>query len=65
MKSGDERWAVKLPDGEWHPYMHDIAGLALAKDLASTYRQFDGIEATVVRVRVVIEEVESEVRGDN
>jgi len=62
MKSGDERWAVKLPDGEWHPYMHEFAGSA--EGLASTYRQCGEIEATVVRVRVTIEEVESEVQGE-
>jgi hypothetical protein len=56
MKSGDERWAVKLSDGEWHPYMHEFAGSA--EDLASTYRKFSGIEATVARVRVTIEEIE-------
>lgn len=60
MKSGDERWAVKLPNGEWHPYMHEFAGSA--EDLASMCRHFGEIEATVVRVRVTIEEIESEVR---
>lgn len=57
MKSGDERWAVKLPDGEWHPHMFE--GRADAKSMAGTYENFAAVEATVVRVRVTIEEIES------
>ena len=62
MKSGDERWAVKLPDGGWHPNTFDDKSDAYS--MAATYRHFGGIEATVVRVRVTIEEIKSEGRGE-